>query len=414
MTSRPGKKANGDGSVFKRQQNGRTVWIAQVSLGTRSNGKRRVTTRSAPTQKQAERLLRQLLNEHDKGQLTQVQHHTVRSYGLYWAREIKPLEVRASTAPGYEDLIRRYIAPSLGNKRLSELRAPDVQELLNTMKKDGYSTNTINQTRSILSGMCRHATRQGLMAHNPVLATDKLRRQVDEKSQVCEPWTLEEANKVLNASREDDDLDCFIHLMLLAGLRPGEALGIRWCDVDLVNGQLHITGTLKEARHILPDGSGVVRRSRNEPKTKASYRTLPVGLDLGAALARQVGRQEMWSVIEGHNQDEVEYVVTTRQGMAYYISNMRKKFYRMLKREGIRQIRLHDMRHTVARLALAGDARLEDVSQGLGHTRLDTTKQIYVGSVQRLNDRFGESVAALFASSPDRSPAPQIVESPWT
>ena len=71
------KAANGDGSVFARTQRGKKVWIAQVSLGYKSNGSRRVTTRSAPTQRAAQRLLREMLGERDGGRLAQVHHHTV-------------------------------------------------------------------------------------------------------------------------------------------------------------------------------------------------------------------------------------------------------------------------------------------------------------------------------------------------
>ena len=397
------KAANGDGSVFARTQRGKKVWIAQVSLGYKSNGSRRVTTRSAPTQRAAQRLLREMLGERDGGRLAQVHHHTVHTYGLHWAREIKPLEIRASTAAGYEDIIRRYIIPALGRKRLSELRAPDVQGLLSSMRKEGYSTNTINQTRRILSGVCKHAVRHGLMAQNPVLATDPLRRQAGEKTQVREPWTLEETRRGLHALGGHDDLDCFAHIMLLTGLRPGEALGLRWEDIDASRHDLHVTGTLKEDRRFMPDGTGVTQRTRNDPKTKASRRTLAITPDLWKALDRQQMRQDLWRGLAAEEWVASGYVITTRKGTPYFASNFRKKFYKALESVGIRRVRLHDLRHVVARLALEGDARLEEVSQALGHTRVDTTKQIYAGFVRQLNDRFTATMASIIETHEDPS-----------
>ena len=97
------------------------------------------------------------------------------------------------------------------------------------------------------------------------------------------------------------------------------------------------------------------------------------------------------------------YVITTRKGTPYFASNFRKKFYKALESVGIRRVRLHDLRHVVARLALEGDARLEEVSQALGHTRVDTTKQIYAGFVRQLNDRFTATIASIIETHEDPS-----------
>lgn len=85
---------------------------------------------------------------------------------------------------------------------------------------------------------------------------------------------------------------------------------------------------------------------------------------------------------------ESGYVITTTKGTPFNDSNLRKRYIRFLERIGVRYIRLHDIRHTVARLALDAGVPLEHLSQVLGHTRIDTTKQIYAGFVPRYTKNF--------------------------
>jgi integrase len=190
--------------------------------------------------------------------------------------------------------------------------------------------------------------------------------------------------------------------MLYCGLRPGEALSLRWSDIDLDRSLLHVTGTLREERRITSTGAGVVRLVRNDPKNVHSRRALQIHPHVYQALVRQQMRHDMWRTIEGGNWIDSGYVHTTRVGTSVNPSNNRKYFYKFLTSIGVRRIRVHDLRHVVAVLALEGDVRIEEVSQALGHPRIDTTKQIYAGHVQRLNDRFTDGVGGLLSAAIDR------------
>ena len=393
----PRKAANGDGSVFSITKNGKKQWVAQVSLGADITGKHHSTRRYKKTETDAKKALRDMLHERDLGKLNKQTQETLGSLALHWVREVKPLSVRQTTASGYEYLLRAYVFPRLGRTRMSHLKSTDIQTLMWQLKELNLATNTINQIRRILNGFCNYAMRQAIIGHNPVHAVEPIKRQHDEATQVQKPWTLDESLSVLKAAPSDDQMDCFIHLMLLTGLRPGEALGLRWCDIDFEKNMLHVTGTLRVDRRILPNGDGVTRLTRNDPKTKASNRSLPIHPELLEALRRQQMRQGVWGTIGGPKWVESDYVICTSVGTAKDPNNNRQKFYQFLERIDVRRIRQHDMRHVVAIRALEADVRLEDVSQALGHTRLDTTKQIYAGNVPRLNDRFIQGIGDLFS-----------------
>jgi integrase len=341
-------------------------------------------------------MLRELLHARDAGRLGQVNTETVRTVGLRWAREDRPKKVRQSTASGYEAILRLYVFPTLGNVRICDLKPRHVEQIINVLIHEKKSDSTINSARRALHGMCTYAVRMEIIPTNPVASTETVKRQASGKTQVKTPWSVTEAVSALQAARNDPTMDCFVHLMLYLGLRPGEALGLRWTDIDLESGMLHVTGTLREERRIAPDGKGVVRNVRNAPKTSSSKRALQLHPELTRALVRQQLRLKDWEYEAGTKWSDTGYVITTRIGTELSHANNRKNFYKFLGMNGLRQIRPHDMRHVAAKTALEADIRIEDVSQALGHTRIDTTKQIYAGHVQRLNDRFSAGIGDLW------------------
>jgi len=399
------KARNGEGSIFTvKGSNGQTKWVVEVSLGYGPDGKRRRTRRQFNTQKEAVEARLRLGKENFDGTLTTISGETVRTYGLAWVRGPKAMQVRPTTAADYEARLVREVFPILGGVRMIDLKPAHIDQWMAKLKQSGRSAATINGARTLLNGICKHAYRQGTIPTNPVSATDPVKRQKGDPTQVKEPWTQEETWKVLGAAW-DDELDTFLHLMIHTGMRPGEALGLRWEDVDTPSQRLSVTGTLKEARLLTPSGEGVVRLIRNEPKTAASRRILPISEALAESLERQHMRQSLQRMLSGDKWEETGYVLTTSVGTPYSLSNLRKKFQRLLKRIEVRYIRLHDLRHTVARLALdSANVRIEQASQALGHTRIDTTKQIYAGYVPRFNEEFIAGMSGILPAA--RTPAP--------
>jgi integrase len=399
-----GKARNGDGSIFraaKPRADGTYPWHVQLVIGHKPDGKPIRTTRTVDTYQDAKALLKQMQADLLAGRLTKVHSASVLTYGLSWIHDVKALQVRPTTAYDYEDRLRRTIAPYLGHIRLVDLTPGHVERWLADLRRAGLSPTTINGARQVLHALCKHAQRTGTLAHNPVSATDPVKRHADDPTRVRPAWTLVETSTVLRAAVGSDPLDAFLHLMLHTGLRPGEALGLRWCDVDIPNRRLYITGTQKEARRILPAGRGVVRSTRNDPKTAASRRNLPIPDALLAALDRQQERQAFLGLTAGSKWTDSGYVVTTSVGTPVSPSNLRVAYAAFLTRNGVRYIRFHDLRHTAAtRVLNDADVPIEKVSQALGHTRIDTTKQIYAKSVPQYNDAFVEGLSGILPAAP--------------
>ena len=394
------KARNNEGSIFKKTlKDGTVMHIVVISLGIKANGKRRRTQRTFKTLAEAKRGRVQMLKAQQEGRLTEVRNDTVYTYGLWWTREVKPQHIRETTAADYEDRLRRYVFPLLGHVRMVDLKTEHIISWMNELKRSGKSTNTINGARRILTGMCKYAARTSVIPFNPVLATDSMRRQVGEKSQVHEPWNQEEMSKVLRAVVTNSKLDCFLHLMMHTGMRPGEVLGLRWQDIDDATSLLSVTGTLKQARRITPGGQGVVRMERNEPKTLASRRPITISPELGQALDRQKMYESLARITAGQNWVESGYVITTLVGTPVSLSNLRKAYIKFLSANTFRYIRLHDIRHSVATLSLGLGIPIEQVSQVLGHTRIETTKSIYAQYVPKFTENFSSVLSASLPSA---------------
>jgi integrase len=330
----------------------------------------------------------QLLKSQQEGRLTEVRNETIMTFGLYWVQSVKPQHIRPTTAADYEYRLRQYVFPYLGSIRMVDLTTQHIVKWMNDLRRDGCSSNTINGARRVLAGLCKYAARTGNIPFNPVTATDPIRRSINEPTQVGKPWTLEQMTKVLEEAQSDSDLDCFLHLMLHTGMRPGEVFGLRWEDYDREKKILKVTGTLKQARLTTPDGSGVVRLLRNEPKTTSSRRSISVTDALGAALGRQEMYQSVARMSAEDHWKESGYVITTSIGSPVASTNLRRKYVKYLSKIETPYIRFHDIRHSVATMALNEGVPMEQVSEVLGHSRIETTKAIYAPFVQRSSENF--------------------------
>jgi integrase len=377
----------GQGSVFAgKTKAGKKVWFVEVIVGHKANGKPITTRRTAHTLQAARRIQTELNSSKDQGKLTQQHNISIADFGRHWAREVKVNSVKISTASGYEWLLRKYVYPRLGNKRIADLTYRDVTGWINDLWHDGLGTSTINSARAVLGQICKQAVREQILGSNPVALTDKVRKHNGEKTQVRKSWSKEEAREVLKAC-EGTDMDLFIHLCLTLGLRHGEALGLQWEAVDFEARTIEIKFTLKDERRETITGKGVVSLKMQDPKTKSSIRKLPITDQLFASFERHKMWQSMRKMTAGETWQESGMVFTSSIGTGVYQANNRDYFYRFLKKHGLRQIRVHDMRHSFGTIALEGEAPIEAVSQAMGHSDIGITKKIYAPNVQGLSER---------------------------
>jgi integrase len=376
----------GEGSIFKikNKKTGKEEIYVEVQIGLKANGKPRTTRRRARDKQHAIEIRRDLNNQKAEGGIDSQDNVTLADFGQNWIRNIKNLILKPSVATDYESRLRNHVFPYLGKTKVRELTFKKANWWINQMLNDGYSVSTINGARRVFAMVCKHAQRLELLKQNPVALTDPLKRQIGDKTQVCPAWTLEEAQRAL-AVAENTEFDLFINIGVRLGLRHGEILGLAWSAVDLEKNEIKVLQTLKDERRLDDNGNGIVRQRMQTPKTLSSVRTLKITDQLRDSITRH---QMFQSVVKAKAQGkwkQTGLVFTTSIGTPRNQTNNRKRYVDLLSKAGVRYVRVHDMRHTFAGLALEAGAPLEAVSQSLGHADIGITKKIYAPNVKGLN-----------------------------
>ncbi|HEY8490967.1 MAG TPA: site-specific integrase [Dehalococcoidia bacterium] len=360
------KRGNNEGSLGKRKD-GR--WEARVTLpdGTRRSFYGR-------TREEAARKLAQALRAvQEGGSLARPGRRTVGDLLDAWL-QAKAGQVRPGTLASYRWLVDHHLRPRLGAVRLAALDAARIEAALAEMRRAGRSARTRIYALTLLRQACKAGVRWGWLGTNP--ATLAHAPKAEERPHAPAFLGPDEARRFLHAVRDDAYGPLFAFL-LATGCRLGEALALRWADVDLDAGLVAITGTLRRG----PDG----RPERGEPKTARSRRTLVLPAVALEAFREQRRRQAAARLRAGSLWQDLGYVFTSAVGTPVDGRNARRAFKAALARAGLPPaLRLHDLRHSAASLLLAQGADLRTVMEVLGHSQIGVTADVYVHLVPAL------------------------------
>ncbi len=253
---------------------------------------------------------------------------TVASYGERWLVLVKH-RVRPATHRLYRTAIDHHIIPALGKTELGRLRPSDVEAMTTDMLDRGLAPGTAALTRRVLVVALTDAERDGLVVRNVArLARAPRQREAPPRS-----LTSVEV-RTLRSVAEDDPMGPLVLLALSTGLRRGELLALRWEDVG--PDSLAVTGTLARSAR------GGYERA--EPKTRRSRRTVGLPAMARQALARQ---RELSTGSPWVFPDPVT-------GKPLHPESVTSAWRALAKRADLPGVRLHDLRHTAATLALAG------------------------------------------------------------
>jgi integrase len=361
------RRAAGEGTVHKRKAGG---WQGSIDLGV-VGGKRRRKTVYGSTQREVLSKLAEIRRTIDAGMSVGTgRAMTLGTYLEAWLHDAMPTTVRVSTAASYRSLTRQHLIPGLGHHRLDRLTAVHIRTFLKSKSEEvsrrtgrPLSARTLQYLHAVLRLALEQAKRDDLVARNVagLVAGPKVQRPE------IKALNAEEARQLL-AEAAIDRLHALWLLVLAVGLRRGEALALRWEDVDLERGHLQVRATLQRV------GGRLVRDAM--PKTKASRRSLPLPALAVEALAAHRARQVLEREAAPAWADEA-LVFTTRIGTPIEPRNCLRDFHGLCDRAGVRRVRIHDLRHAAASFMLLQGIDLRVVMGTLGHSRLATTSDLY-------------------------------------
>lgn len=288
------------------------------------------------------------------------------TYLMTWLEEEHKHQIAHSTWKRYRALATHHIVPVIGQIPLRKIVPSDIQSVLNVMREAGQSSRSQQQARALLSVALGEAENNEYIPSNPV---KKVRIPVN-KTREIEPLTVDEVKRLLETYK-GTYMSARLHIALLCGLRQGEALGLRWQDVDLVNGVLEVRNQIQ-----MIDG----KLQLTGLKTERSRRSLVLTSGSLESLKAHKEIITQMSSVYGINWKENDFVFPSLDGSPKQSTLDFNDWKRALRLCGIKTRRLHDARHTAATLMYGQGVGIEVISRALGHSSSAITSKLYVHS----------------------------------
>lgn len=365
------KRGNGTGGISKRGK----VWRISVSVET-PTGRQQLTKTVRGTKRDAEDELARLRVE-NVGNLSGSADTTIRDLLAMWMQDA---DLAATTRDQYERVIRS-LPQSFTAMKAWRLRPLEVQRLYRQLADDGASPHAIRRVHNALRRAYKLGVRWEIVPRNPVV--DASPPSVSRPDIV--PPDKEGVDRLVNAA--DGDMLTWLIVSATTGARRGEVAGLQWGDIDWNN------GAIKFHRAIAYTPAAGVH-----PKETKTGRVKVVSIDAGTVAA-----------LKDHRRICVERALSAGVALpakAYVFSPSldgekpwrpdlaTKRFARLRAELGLENVRLHDLRHSVATRLLAAGTDPVTVSKRLGHARVSTTLDIYAAWVPA-NDRKAADLLAV-------------------
>ncbi|OPG16005.1 tyrosine-type recombinase/integrase [Ferroacidibacillus organovorans] len=282
-----------------------------------------------------------------------------------WLDVYQRHEVSKVTFHDNTRLIKKYVIASVGQKALSSITAMDCQRLINAIAKAG-KTRTAVQVFNLMKKSFRKATEMGYLIKNPMDLVTKPRDRAQERPSL----TILEASRFLTFAKESP-MYALLAFLLLTGVRPEEAMGLQWKDLDWNKQTVSIRRALKR----LPNGEGW---EFSDLKTVTSRRNIDLGETLTAILRKHKEEQDDAKMIFHQTWNDHQLIFTNQVGNPVDISRARKHLAKILEKANLPKIRLYDLRHTHGSMLLEQDVNIKAISERLGHANTSMTLNRYL------------------------------------
>lgn len=304
---------------------------------------------------------------------------------------------RESSYRQREIQVRRWLVPRLGAVPLGKLDAATIERELDAMREAGASGTTLRDVLACLSAALNQAVRWGLLPRNPA-ARVTLPAVARERRPI---WTPEEAARFL--AQGEGAWGMLWWLLARTGLRLGEALALRWGDVDWTAPAIRVERTVTRRRR----GEAGGAETEGPPKSEAGRREVVIGPDL-------VARLRAWRVEQGAARQAAGlplavngYICARADGRRLATGSVAGEWRRQAAAAGVPpDPARHGLRHLATTVQLAAGVPLKTVSARLGHSQIAITADLY-GHVLREHQAGAAGVLdAAFVAGPDAEPTP--------
>lgn len=359
------RRPAGDGMVRKRDD-GR--WEGRIVVGHKDNGAPIFRYVYADTQKELTVKLRQCITAYQGVDLTERSRMTLSEWMDQWLVNMDGT-VRPNTLNGYRSYIENHIRPHLGEKRILQIKAADVQKLYDKLGQT-LASGSVRRIHTTLHSIMKAAQQAHLIPKNSVEKVTPPRFSYQQKHVL----TDEQLGRFMEVIKEDAVWHDFFYTEIMTGLRRGEICGLRWEDFD------EVAGTLKVCRTVRRETGGGL--TTGDTKTYAGTRKILLPPSVTAILKER----KKTALTEWIFPNPLCLEQPMNPASAYYHMKL------LLKKAGLPDIRFHDLRHTFATHAMASGVDVKTLSGILGHTRAAFTLDTYTHTTGDMQKRAAEVV----------------------
>jgi integrase len=372
-------------------------WYVVIELPRSANGKRRQKWHGGfPTRREAEAARVKLVHELNTGIYVEPSTTTLSDWvRQQWLPTIRN-RVKPSTFDSYRRNLELHVLPHIGSRQLRQLTPMILNRLYSQLLADGnqktaggLSPKTVRYIHTIIHKALADAVDAGVVGVNAAgrAMPPRPRATVGYENRFWEP---EELKTFLDQVR-GDRLEAAWHLSAMTGMRRAEVLGIRWGDIDLDRALLSV-------RHALVSVGYEVIAST--PKTHQA-RVIDIDSRTVEQLRAHRQRQQADRVEWSSDYDDQGFVFCKEDGTPIHPHSFSQAFERLITKTDLRRIRLHDLRHTHATIALKAGVPVKVISERLGHETPAFTLKQYAHVIPGMQAEAAQTVAALVAGQID-------------
>lgn len=359
MAAKRSRSSNHNSSIYL---GGDGRWHGRVTIGVKDDGRPDRRHVSAKTRAEVTKKVRELERAREQGTVSRPgERWTVKEWLEHWLENISRPSVRPNTYSGYRVDVQVHLIPAIGAHKLRTLGPEHLERLYVGMQASGSKPATAGHVHRTIRTALGEAERRGYISRNPA----KLAKAPRVEEAEVEPFTVEEVHQLLDIANQQPRNSTRWALALALGLRQGEALGLKWSDVDLAVGSLMIRrsrqrpkyehgcrGTCDRKYAGWCPQRVELREETAETKSRAGRRTIGLPDEIIALLIKHEHEQQIERESAGSLWVERGYVFTSETGDPLNPRTDWDRWKQLLVEAGIRDARLHDARHTAATVLL--------------------------------------------------------------
>lgn len=355
------RRLNNEGSVSYDKNRDR--WVARTRIKD-ENGENKRLYFYGKTSAEALQKMRNAQKRISQGRPASDARLTLTSWLNEWSEG--PLEVstrKESTKDGYRYMLRHILGHQIAKKELRKILPTHIQGFLSDLRKTSLSSSTVHHVYATMKVAFNDAVINRQIGSNPF---DNVSPPPREKTQ-SKFLTKDQTRELVDAVR-DNRYYVAVKLLAETGLRRGEALALKWSDIDLDKQTLWVRGTLART------DKGLYVTS---PKTQASVRQIHLSTHLAGLLKSHLLAQSVEIAQAGNKYLQKGFVFATRTGEPVDPRNLQRSVQIACKKAGLPVVSPHTLRHSAATMMLEAGIPIHVVSRQLGHSNINITVDIY-------------------------------------